>query len=63
MTADLRNRNRRRATAAAQDHLQGLRWDDGVDARQAPPHHESVLRELERLRIAEGTRKAVNLSM
>ena len=41
----------------------GLRWDDGVDARQAPPHHESVLRELERLRIAEGTRKAVNLSM
>jgi hypothetical protein len=44
-------------------HPRGLSWDDGVDARPASPHHESVLMELERLRVAEGTCQSVNLSM
>jgi SRSO17 transposase len=40
------------STAAVQDHLRGLLWDDLVAYIQEKHHGKSMLRELERLRVA-----------
>jgi SRSO17 transposase len=40
------------STAAVQDHLRGLLWDDLIAYLQEKHHGESVLLELERLRVA-----------
>jgi SRSO17 transposase len=40
------------STAAAQDQLRGLIWDDMVAYLKEQCHEESVLTELERLRVA-----------
>jgi SRSO17 transposase len=41
-----------RSTAAAQDQLRSLIWDDLLAALREQPHGETVLSELERLRVA-----------
>jgi hypothetical protein len=40
------------STAAAQDHLRQLLWEDGMIYRQETRPHQSVIEELERLRVA-----------
>jgi hypothetical protein len=40
------------STAAVQDHLRGLLWDDLVAYLQEKHHGDAVLMELERLRVA-----------
>jgi hypothetical protein len=48
----IRNKAANWSTAAAQDHLRGLIWDDLVNYLQEKHPNESVLMELERLRVA-----------
>jgi SRSO17 transposase len=48
----IRNKAANWSTAAVQDHLRGLIWDDLVNYLQEKHPNESVLMELERLRVA-----------
>jgi hypothetical protein len=57
----IRNQAANWSTAAVQDHLRSLIWDDSVNDLQEKHPHESVLMELERLRAGEGMQKSVNL--
>jgi DDE superfamily endonuclease len=47
-----RNKAADLSTAAAQDQLRGLLWEDLITYLQAKPHGHSVIEELERLRVA-----------
>jgi hypothetical protein len=47
-----RNKAANWSTAEVQDHLRGLLWDDMVTYLQEKHHNESVLMDLERLRVA-----------
>jgi hypothetical protein len=43
-----------RSTAKAQDQLRGLLWGDLIIYRQKKRHGQSVIEELERLRVKHG---------